>query len=52
MLGAMASSLEVFKQSGYLIVIQIGMLMNVKGTLLVTRVSVTGKSGHMFSPWA
>lgn len=45
------ASLEGFKQSGSLIVVQIGMLMKPKGTLLVIRLSVTGKLGHMFSPW-
>lgn len=45
------ASLGVFKKNGYLIVVQIGMLMKVKGTFLVIRLSVTGKLGHMFSPW-
>lgn len=45
------ASLEVFKKSGYLIVAYIGMLMKAKGTLSVIRQSVTGKLGHMFSPW-
>lgn len=45
------ASLEVFKKSGYLIVVQIGMLMKGKGMLLVIRVSVSGKLGHMLSPW-
>lgn len=45
------ASLEGFKQSRSLIVVQIGTLMKVTGTLLVIKLSVTGKLGHMFSPW-